>query len=86
MEEGDATSLFRADIVNYGFTTGMEFDEGVDGGVELEAVLLGMLHLGVEVSKLELEPLGGDGDAVGEGLCYSGLVGGPLHWTGPSVA
>ena len=62
--------------------TGVEFDDSFFGGVKMEYVLLGVLHVGMEISKLELDQLGGDGGVVGEGLHYSGVVSGPLHGTG----
>ena len=49
-------------------------------------MFLGVRHFGVEVSKLDMKPFRGDGDEIGEGFHYSGIVGGPFHGTRPAVA
>ena len=65
---------------------GVEFNEGVIGGVKLEAVFLGVLHVSVTFMKLGLESFGGDGDVIGEGLHYSGVVDGLFHGMRSAVA
>ena len=44
-----------------------------------------VLHIGVEISLLDLKLFKGDGDALSEGLHYSGVDGGLFHWTRPEV-
>ena len=54
--------------------TGVELDAGFVLVVVLEAVFLGVPHVGVEVLKLDLNLLGGDGYVIGEGLHYLGVM------------
>ena len=63
-----------------------KFDKGVIGGVEVEGVLLQVMHIGMKIVKVNLEPFGSDGDAVGDGFHDPRVVGVSLHGTWSPVA
>ena len=65
--------------------TGVEFNDGINGGGKMESVFMGVLHIGVEVLKLGLNLPGCNVDEFGEGLHYLGVVSGPFREMGPAV-